>query len=73
MKDRPGGGYVVETGGSAVSGKVEATGDWYEYKTFPLGSIELPRKGAQTIEIHPQSEVPADLMYFKAIELRPRP
>jgi len=68
--DRAGVPYMVTAGEATASGKVEPTGDWYEYKTFSLGNIELPEEGAQTIEIHPQREVTDDLMYFKAIELR---
>ena len=72
LEDRAGAPYVVSSGEAEVSGKVEPTGDWYEYKTFSLGSLGLPQAGVQTVEIRPQREVSDDLMYFKAIELRRR-
>ncbi len=63
--------YTVRRGDQTLSSKVESTGDWYEYQTFPLGQLTLAEAGAQTVEIHPSSEVPEQLMYFQAIELRP--
>jgi len=63
-------GYVVRSGEQRLAGTVEATGDWYEYKSFPLGKLELA-EGRQTVEIRPAAEVPEDLMYFKALELSP--
>ncbi len=71
MKERAGAPYVIKSGNAEVIGTVETTGDWYEYKTFSLGTLELPKAGAQTIEIRPRHELPEDMMYFKEIELRP--
>ena len=71
LEDRAGGPYEIGAGDSQVTAAVEPTGDWYEYETFPLGTIDLAG-GPQTVEIHPRSERPEDLMYFKAIELKPR-
>jgi len=71
LEDRAGGPYEIGAEDSQVTAEVEPTGDWYEYETFPLGTIDLAG-GPQTVEIHPRSELPEDLMYFKAIELKPR-
>ena len=71
MEDRVGGPYEIGAGDSRVTAEVEPTGDWYEYETFRLGTIDLAG-GPQTVEIHPRRELSEDLMYFKAIELKPR-
>ena len=71
LQDRAGGAYEIVAGDSQLNGEVEPTGDWYEYKTFSLGALDLA-PGAQTVEIRPRNEISEDLMYFKAIELKPR-
>ena len=70
LEDRAGAPYTVSSREAEVSGQVEPTGDWYEYRTFSLGSLVLPQAGVQTVEIRPQRDISDDLMYFKAIELR---
>ena len=71
LQDRAGGAYEIVAGDSQLNGEVDPTGDWYEYKTFSLGALDLA-PGAQTVEIRPRNEISEDLMYFKAIELKPR-
>jgi alpha-L-fucosidase len=63
--------YVVQAGGKEFTGEVEPTGDWYEYRTFRLGTVDFPGPGLQTVTMAPDEAVPVDLMYFEAIALEP--
>jgi alpha-L-fucosidase len=69
--DWDGQGYVVRAAGREFPGEVETTGGWYEYRTFPLGTVEFADAGLQTVTMAPGDTVPVDLMYFQAIELEP--
>jgi hypothetical protein len=49
----------------------EATGGWYDYGTFDLGTINLDASEGQSLEIRPLGRVRENLMYFKEIILLP--
>ncbi|MEO8659544.1 MAG: alpha-L-fucosidase [Bryobacteraceae bacterium] len=69
-KDWTGGGYTISIGGKSVRGIVEATGDWYEYRDFDLGRLDLTA-GRHTLTVKPAAELGHYLMYFEAVELAP--
>jgi alpha-L-fucosidase len=63
--------YVIQYGSEAMNGTVQATGDWYQYKSFDLGTVALPRKGPLAIVMHPAEPRPDNLMYFESLSLEP--
>ncbi len=71
MKDWAGGKFTVTSGGQSVSAAVEPTGDWYEYKDFDLGTINVADAGRRTVVIRPAAALPHYLMYLEALELTP--
>jgi alpha-L-fucosidase len=71
LPDWGGQGYVVRAAGQELRGEVEPTGDWYEYRSFALGTVEFPDGGLQTLTMAPREVVPVDLMYLQGIELTP--
>lgn len=66
-----GGTYSIAIADKSVSGSVEATGDWYEYRDFDLGKIDIPAAGRRIVTIRPAAELGHYLMYFEALELSP--
>jgi alpha-L-fucosidase len=64
--------FVVEVGGQRIERPVEATGDWYQYKSFDLGTVTLARKGPLRVVIHPAAAGPENLMYFESLTLEPQ-
>jgi alpha-L-fucosidase len=63
--------YIVSIGPILLTSRVENTGDWYEYKTFKIGTINLQDSGKYIIMIKPKSSSKNYLMYFKSIQLIP--
>jgi alpha-L-fucosidase len=63
--------FVVDLGGQRIEKKVEATGDWYVYKTFDLGTVTLPKKGPLSVVVRPAAKGTANLMYFESLDLEP--
>ncbi len=63
--------YVIELGEQRVQGTVVATGDWYQYKEFELGTVTLAERGPVKVVIRPAEAVRQDLMYFQSITLEP--
>jgi alpha-L-fucosidase len=54
-----------------ISGKVNETGGWFEFKTFSLGKITLTSAGKHKISIKPVSVSNSSLMNLKSIILKP--
>lgn len=54
----------VEAGANRVTKRIDATGDWGDFKTFELGTIEL-KQGEQVIDVRPK-----DAQSWKALNLR---
>ena len=63
--------YSVSAGGNIITPVVENTGDWYEYKTFTIGTVNLRNTGTGTLIISPDEYSKNSLMYFKSIKLIP--
>ena len=63
--------YVVDIGGQQAPGTVEATGDWYQYKVFDLGTVTLARNGPLMVVIRPAETGTENLMYFESLTLEP--
>jgi alpha-L-fucosidase len=63
--------YVVELGGRKIEGVVQTTGDWYQYRTFDLGTVTLQPKGLLAVSMHPTEAGRENLMYFESLWLEP--
>ena len=63
--------YVVTLGSQALTGVVAATGEGYQYKTFDLGYLEIPKAGQYTVSIRPVADADRYLMYFQSLQLEP--
>ena len=63
--------FRVEAGAESMEADTEATGGWYDYGTFDLGTINLDASEGQFLEIRPVGQVRENLMYFKEILLEP--
>ncbi|MCO6493841.1 MAG: alpha-L-fucosidase [Phaeodactylibacter sp.] len=63
--------YAIRLGGLGISAQVQGTGDWYEYQTFVLDTVVLSPARRIELTIHPAEKLSGNLMYFKALELKP--
>jgi hypothetical protein len=63
--------YRVSLGSASATGKVAATGGWYEYKTFDAGALAVPNAGTHLVTVRPESAGPGYLMYFESLVLEP--
>ena len=63
--------YVVQVGKTELEAEVQPTGKSYEYKTFSLGTIQIKQPGRHQLLIRPAKKLNNDLMYFRALELKP--
>ena len=62
---------MVQVGDQLLEKTVEPTGDWYAYKSFDLGVVNLPRKGPLRVIIRPAQAAGQNLMYFESLSLEP--
>jgi alpha-L-fucosidase len=63
--------YEINVGGSHIEKPVIYTGDWYEYREFPIGYVELPKPGNYTLTIRPKVMSDTYLMYLSSLALVP--
>jgi alpha-L-fucosidase len=63
--------YTIDVGQETLTANVVDTGDWFEYKTFKLGTVDLPRSGKYILSIRPKTSSNDYLMYFKSMMLVP--
>ncbi|MBS1875872.1 MAG: alpha-L-fucosidase [Acidobacteria bacterium] len=63
--------YRVKVGGQLLTARVAATGEWYAYKTFDVGSIDIAKAGEYEVSIRPVADSDHDLMYFQSLILEP--
>jgi alpha-L-fucosidase len=63
--------YIVAIGGQSLTGVVGATGEGYQYKTFDLGYVQIPKAGEYTLSIRPAEDSDQYLMYFQSLLLEP--
>ena len=64
--------YSVTLGTQCVQASVQATGDWYDYKTMTIGAVDIREPGPHHVVVRPESQGNDYLMYFKGIRLIPR-
>ena len=63
--------YVVGVGSQFLTAAVVPTGEWYEYKTFELGTVNMPKVGEYVVSIWPAAASDHNLMYLQSIVLEP--
>jgi alpha-L-fucosidase len=63
--------YVVEIGEQHLQNSIETTGNWYQYKTFDLGTVTLAKSGPLKVVIRPAGAGKENLMYFESLTLAP--
>ncbi len=63
--------YVVMIGSESLTAAVETTDDWYQYKTFDVGNVNLKNAGEYAVSVRPVAESDHSLMYFKSLVLEP--
>jgi hypothetical protein len=61
--------FLVESGDTGLTGRVGATGGWYEYRTEAVGVLDLPA-GDCTVTLRPKTQAETDLMYLGDVSLR---
>ncbi len=66
-----GGGFEVSSGAQVLPGKVQPTGDEFEYKSFELGQLKFARPGEYSLTIRPSAALSHYLMTFQALDLSP--
>jgi alpha-L-fucosidase len=66
-----GGNYVVSVGSRTLTAAVEATGDWFQYKTFDLGTLRIAEAGRYMVAVRPLESSDHNLMYFQSLLLEP--
>lgn len=52
-EDEAGSEYAVAVGKEKVSGKVASTGDWGDFVSRKIGTINLSKPGQQTLSLAP--------------------
>lgn len=67
------GKYAVAIGPQSLTGVVQPTGEWYQYKTFALGTVKLSKAGEVPVIIRPAASYDHNLMYFQSLVLEPVP
>lgn len=65
------GRFLVALGERQVPAEVQATGEWYQYKSFDLGTVEITKAGEYRVSVRPAAAFDHNLMYFQSLELRP--
>jgi hypothetical protein len=70
-QESAGDAYQVMVGTQSLNGTVTATGDGYQYRAFPLGTITIKKSGEYRVQLLPLHETSHNLMYFQAIDLIP--
>ena len=63
--------YSVTVGGQRISSKVQATGEWYSYKSFEVGTVNMAKAGQYDVTIRPAADSDHYLMYFQSLALEP--
>ena len=63
--------YLVELGDQRVAHAVEATGDWYQYRDFQLGTVILAKTGPLKVAIRPAEAGREPLMFLESLTLEP--
>ncbi len=70
-KESGGARFQVTIGAQTLTAAVVETGEGYQYGTFDLGAVRLPKAGAYTVQIKPATESGHNLMFFQRLDLIP--
>ena len=63
--------FRIKAGETALVFETAGTGDWYDFKTFDLGIVNLDDQEGMFLEIRPGGWIGEKLMYFREILLEP--
>jgi alpha-L-fucosidase len=63
--------YVATVGDSKLTGTVESTGSWTEFKAKTLGSVELKSAGKHTMSVKARTKPKLAVMNLRSIVLKP--
>jgi alpha-L-fucosidase len=63
--------FAVAVLDKQLTGKVESTGGWSDFKTVSLGKLKLPGSGRYTITVKPKTKPGYAVMNLKSIVLKP--
>jgi hypothetical protein len=61
----------LTVGNHQLRSKVQATGNWYQYSTFDIGTITFPKAGQYKLELKPAESYNHYLMYLESLKLEP--
>ena len=64
-------GFILESAGQSLDGRIQDTGEPFQYKTYDLGGFKFLESGIQRIIIRPAAESKGDLMYFHSLQFTP--
>ena len=64
--------YTVTVGDQSLEAAVQPTGEWFQYRTFELGEVQIPTAGQYTVSIRPAAGSDRNLMYFQSLKLTPQ-
>jgi len=73
LPSRAGHGFRASAGRERLEARTEGTGDWYDYRTFDLGSLSLGREDDQVLDLSPVESCAENLMFLKELILEPEP
>jgi hypothetical protein len=62
--------YLIQAGAAALTGRIDATGDWDRYRRVKLGRISLP-PGSQKITFRSNGAINGYLCDLRELELLP--
>jgi alpha-L-fucosidase len=66
-------GYAVVVGNEWVTGRVETTGSWTEFRTDDLGTVEIPEAGDYRLAVKPLVMPRYAVMNLQSVRLLPVP
>jgi len=58
-------------GKQALRAPVQATGDWYTYRSFEIGDVAFAQAGAFTVSLRPAQPLKHNLIQLQSVELIP--
>ena len=65
------GSYILETDHQRISGSVESTPGWYDYRRRVIGRLTVPDTSVMTFSLYPEEKLDHYLMHFRSVELVP--
>ena len=65
--------FDVEAGKAKVTGAVEATGGWDDYKPHTIGEVTIAKPGPLEIIVRPKKKAADAIMNLRSVKLTPAP